>query len=109
MTLNSQSPKSDKSVTTWYLYILRTSSGSLYTGITTDPERRLFEHESGKGAKSLRGKGPFVRELCAAVADRSAALSLEARIKKMKKSEKEALIRGESAVPGLGIDDHSID
>ena len=41
----------------WYVYIVRASDQSLYTGITTDPERRLVEHQSGKaGAKYFRGR-----------------------------------------------------
>lgn len=41
----------------WHLYLLRTTSGMLYTGITTDVARRLTQHQAGKGAKALRGKG----------------------------------------------------
>lgn len=41
----------------WHLYLLRTASGMLYTGITTDVARRLTQHQAGKGAKALRGKG----------------------------------------------------
>ena len=41
----------------WYVYIVRASDQSLYTGITTDLERRLSEHQSGKaGAKYFRGR-----------------------------------------------------
>ena len=44
----------------WYLYILRCGDGSLYTGITTDVEKRLAQHRSGKGAKYTRGRAPLV-------------------------------------------------
>ena len=41
----------------WYVYIVRASDETLYTGITTDLERRLAEHQSGKaGAKYFRGR-----------------------------------------------------
>ena len=51
----------------WYLYILRCGDGSLYTGITTDVEKRLEVHRSGKGAKYTRSRGPLAlvyRERC---------------------------------------------
>ena len=44
-------------MTPWYLYLIRTADNKLYTGITTDVERRYQQHQSGKGAKALRGKG----------------------------------------------------
>lgn len=47
----------DTSPTLWHLYMLRLPSGMLYTGITTDVARRLAQHQAGKGAKALRGKG----------------------------------------------------
>ncbi len=40
----------------WYLYLIQTASGTLYTGITTDVARRLAEHCCGRGAKALRGE-----------------------------------------------------
>jgi len=45
----------------WFLYVIRCKHGKLYTGITTDVERRFAEHESNdkKGAKCLRGKTPL--------------------------------------------------
>ena len=44
----------------WYLYIIRTRDGCLYTGVTTNLSRRFAEHSSGKqGAKFLRSKGPL--------------------------------------------------
>ena len=43
--------------TLWHLYMLRLPSGMLYTGITTDVARRPAQHQAGKGAKALRGKG----------------------------------------------------
>ena len=52
---------------TWYLYILRCRDGTLYTGITTDVEKRFEAHCSGKGAKYTRGRGPLelvYRETC---------------------------------------------
>jgi len=41
----------------WFLYLVRTADNALYTGITTDVPRRFLQHQTGKGAKALRGKG----------------------------------------------------
>jgi putative endonuclease len=80
----------------WQVYIVLTAAGLLYTGISTDPARRVQEHETGKkGARSLRGKGPLKIVFQASVADRSAASILEARIKRLDKARKLQLISGE--------------
>ena len=76
----------------WWLYVIRRADGALYTGIALDVAARLAQHESGRGAKALRGRGPLVVVLRRRIGDRSAAQSLEARIKRMPKSAKEALI-----------------
>lgn len=73
---------------TWKLYILRCGDGSLYTGITTDLDKRLEAHRAGKGAKYTRGRGPLeivYRETCP---DHSAALRRELEIKAMPREEK---------------------
>ena len=77
---------------TWYLYILRCRDGTLYTGITTDVERRFEAHRSGKGAKYTRGRGPLelvYREECGT---HSHALRREVQIKKLSREQKQALI-----------------
>lgn len=76
----------------WKLYILRCGDGSLYTGITTDVEKRLAVHRSGKGAKYTRGRGPLeivYREECG---DHSTALRREVEIKALSREEKMKLI-----------------
>jgi putative endonuclease len=79
----------------WYVYLIRTRFGSLYTGITTDTERRLKEHQQGgKGAKILRGKSPLELVYREQFANRSVASVMEARIKKLTRLQKEALITG---------------
>ena len=78
--------------------MLRTSKGVLYTGITTDVERRLSEHQSGKaGARSLRGKGPLQLVWQCPVLNRSTASKLEAALKRLSKTNKERIVRGELA------------
>lgn len=76
----------------WQVYVLRCRGGGLYTGIATDVDRRLSEHRSGKGAKALRGKEPLSLLISATVGNRSMAQRVEARIKRLPKSEKETLV-----------------
>ncbi|QPR29063.1 GIY-YIG nuclease family protein [Edwardsiella hoshinae] len=76
----------------WYLYILRTATGALYTGITTDIPRRLAQHQAGRGAKALRGKGPLTLAFHAPIAAHAEALSLEYQIKRLNKKQKERLV-----------------
>jgi len=85
----------------WDLYLVRTRTGSLYTGITTDVERRFSEHQAGapKGARSLRGKGPLTLAFQASVGNRSRASQLEWQVKRWPKARKEALIRGALSLP----------
>ncbi|WP_303290533.1 GIY-YIG nuclease family protein [Marinobacter sp. SS5-14b] len=85
----------------WYLYLVRTAGGSLYTGITTDVARRFSEHQAGapKGARSLRGKGPLTLEFQVPAGDRSRASRLEWQVKRWPRVRKEALVRGDISLP----------
>ena len=77
----------------WYLYILRCKDNTLYTGITTDVEKRLEAHRSGKGAKYTRGRAPLelvYRESCGSHSD---ALKREAEIKKLSRQSMELLVK----------------
>ena len=78
---------------TWKLYILRCGDGSLYTGISTDVERRLEEHRSGKGAKYTRGRSPLELVYEEECGDHSTALKRELEIKAMSREEKLKLIK----------------
>ncbi len=73
---------------TWKLYILRCGDGSLYTGITTNVEKRLEAHCSGKGAKYTRGRGPLELVYSEDCGDHSAALKRELEIKALPREEK---------------------
>jgi len=79
----------------WYLYILRCCDGTLYTGITTDVEKRLETHRPGKGAKYTRGRGPLELVYTEVCDSKSHALKRELRIKGMSKTEKLALLQTE--------------
>ncbi len=76
----------------WFLYLIRCKGGQLYTGIATDVERRFTEHQSGKGAKYLRGKTPLRLVFQKKVGSRSEALKLEASVKRWPKADKEKMI-----------------
>ena len=87
---------------TWIVYLARCSDGSLYAGITTDPERRLAEHNSGCGAAYTRSRAPVVFVYQEPAADRSRALRREHAIRQMSRAEKEALALVNSTVdPGV--------
>lgn len=84
---------SDLTIADWHLYMLRTPTGMLYTGITTDVLRRLQQHQKGKGAKSLRGKGELTLAFNCPAGDRSEASKLEYQIKQLNKKRKEQLVK----------------
>lgn len=77
----------------YFVYILMCSDGSLYTGISPDPERRLREHNSGKGAKYTRSRRPVIMVYKETADDRSAAQKRESEIKGLSREQKLALIR----------------
>lgn len=75
-----------------WVYILRCADGSLYTGWTTDPQRRLKAHNAGRGAKYTRSRRPAAlvyTELCET---KAAALRRERQIKGLTRAEKLRLI-----------------
>ncbi len=77
----------------WYVYIIRCTDNSLYTGVTTDVDRRFKEHTEGKvGAKYTRANKPEKLVYAKEFAGRSEAQIEEARIKKLSKVEKEKLV-----------------
>lgn len=86
--------------TTWWLYILETVHGQLYTGVTTDVDRRLKEHTKGapKGARALRGKAPLMLRYHCAIGSRSEALRAEYVIKRLSRARKLDLIAGSVAL-----------
>ena len=76
----------------WTVYILKCADGTLYTGITNDPERRLAEHEAGQGAKYTKGRGPFQLVYQESCEDRGLASKRENEIKALGRKAKLALI-----------------
>lgn len=76
----------------WHVYIILCSDDTLYTGITTDVERRLRQHATGGGAKYFRGRQPKALLYLESGHDRSAASKREYCIKAMKRADKHQLI-----------------
>jgi len=80
-------PKKE-STSNWTVYILECGDKTLYTGIAKDINRRLKEHEEGKGAKYTKGRGPLKLIYTETYKDRSAASKREAEIKSLNKPSK---------------------
>ena len=76
----------------WYVYILKCSDDTLYTGITTDLKRRVDQHNSCRGAKYTCIRKPVKLMTFFEVKNRSEATKEELRIKKLTKKQKMELI-----------------
>ena len=81
---------------THYVYVLRCADDTLYTGYTTDIERRVAEHRAGEGAKYTRGRTPVELVYTETHESRSAALSREHEIKQFSRDRKERLLAEDS-------------
>ena len=77
----------------WNVYIVECADKTLYTGSTTEINRRLKEHNSGKGAKYTRGRYPVTLKLVIPARDRSSAQKIEAALKKMTAEDKRVVIQ----------------
>ena len=75
-----------------FVYLLRCADDTLYTGYTTDPQRRVAEHDAGEGAKYTRGRTPVELVHVESFAEKSAAMSREYEIKQLSRAGKEPLI-----------------
>ena len=85
----------------WFVYMLRCSNGCLYTGITTDVQRRLKAHNSGKGSAYVRAHRPAKLVAFTASDNRSAASSLEYSVKSLSRVKKLALAKKWKHVQGV--------
>jgi putative endonuclease len=79
------------------VYLLRCRDGSLYTGWTVDLERRLETHRSGSASRHTASRLPIELELAIAMDGRTAARREEARIKRLPRGAKVALLDGTPA------------
>lgn len=81
----------------WFVYILSCNDGTLYTGITTDLDRRLQEHNTGKaGARYTRARRPVRLVYSEKVGSRSEAARREYRIRRLPAAQKRALVTAEA-------------
>ena len=78
-----------------HVYVLECADGSLYTGYTTDVERRVAEHDAGEGAKYTRGRTPVELVHTESFDSRSAATRREHEIKALSRAAKERLVAEE--------------
>jgi len=76
----------------WQVYIILSSDNSLYTGITTDIDRRFRQHAEGRGAKYFRGRQPLKVVYLEGGHTRSSAAKRESRIKLLPRTEKLLLL-----------------
>lgn len=76
----------------YYVYIIECADGTYYTGYTTDIKKRIELHNSGRGAKYTRGRGPVKIKWRRYYRRFGSALKKEAEIKKMDRRHKEGLI-----------------
>lgn len=78
----------------WFVYILQCSDQTLYTGVTTDPRRRVEEHNSGnKGARYTAARRPVKLVYCEQLDSRSSAQQREHQIKSLTRTQKQQLIK----------------
>jgi putative endonuclease len=76
-----------------FVYLLRCADGTLYCGWSTDPDRRLRQHQSGTASRYTRRRRPVELVWSAQCADRSEAMREEVRIKRLSRAEKLVLVR----------------
>jgi len=80
-----------------YCYILECADGTFYTGWTTDPQRRVKQHNKGIGAKYTSTRRPVKLVYLEAQPSRTEAMKRELAIKRMKRTQKEKLVNGYSS------------
>lgn len=86
----------------WWLYVLD-CDGRLYTGVSTDPERRLTEHRSGgsRAARYTRGARSLELRYTVALGNRSLALRAESRLRRLRRADKLRLVAEQPSAPDL--------
>jgi putative endonuclease len=90
------SPTMGKTDRTWHIYLLRCADGTLYTGITVDPQRREKCHNAGRGSRYTRIRLPVRLIASLALSSHAEAARLERRIKKYTPQRKLAFFTQES-------------
>ncbi len=93
--------KQNNCIREWYVYILQCSDHSLYTGITNDINRRIKQHNAGKGAKYTRIRRPVKLAAFFFAENRSLAAKEEYRIKQLSRPEKLKLCEKQSILKNM--------
>ncbi|MCA0934254.1 GIY-YIG nuclease family protein [Vibrio alginolyticus] len=89
---------SESDLQTWSVYLIRNNRNALYCGVTNDIERRLKQHQEGKGAKALKGKGPLTLEWTMSFDSKVIAMRAEYFIKRLTKNKKELLVESKAFI-----------
>jgi len=89
-------------VSNYFVYILECIDGKLYTGVTSDPERRLRQHQTGRASKYTRSRLPVRLVFLERCPNKSASLRREAVIKRMARREKLKLCAGSLTARRIG-------
>ena len=82
----------------WYVYLVRAANGSLYCGVSDDPQRRFVAHQKGQGARYFSTSPAVALVYIEKWPDKSEALRQERLVKKLRKSAKEALVASFASV-----------
>jgi putative endonuclease len=109
MTADIQENSPAPQARAWWVYMVRAANGHLYTGISTDPERRFRQHQRGVGARFFRRSPAVALVWFAACEDHSAALRQELAIKALSKVRKERLINDFDDGPSVPASSCSVD
>lgn len=88
----ARAPGTGRSRRRFWLYLVRTRLGTLYTGIAVDVARRMAQHATGRGARALRGRAPLQLAYSCAIGAVGVALRVERRVKQLPRRAKEQLI-----------------
>lgn len=89
---------SESALQAWSVYLIRNNRNALYCGVTNDVDRRLKQHQEGKGAKALKGKGPLTLEWTMSFDSKVIAMRAEYFIKRLTKNKKELLVESKAFI-----------
>ncbi|MBC3410382.1 GIY-YIG nuclease family protein [Pseudomonas sp. SWRI51] len=84
----------------WFVYLVRAANGSLYCGISDDPQRRFIKHQKGQGARYFKTSPAQALVYIEQWPDKGEALRQERLVKKLRKSAKEALVASYAVTSG---------
>jgi putative endonuclease len=91
-------PSAPVTIKQWFVYMVRCSDGTFYTGYTCDLEKRIAKHNTGRGAKYTRCRLPVVLIFSKEFPSKSEAMSGEYNLKQLNRKEKELLINERSRI-----------